>query len=63
MGIQIKKLDKLTYVMYVLMELTNLDWEKEIMQRSKKKIYYSEKELILIKLIETFSYLQGKGEM
>ena len=63
LGIQSKKLDKLTYVMYVLMELANLDWEKEIRQRSKKKIYYSEKELILIliNLIETFSYLQGKG--
>ena len=63
LGIQSKKLDKLTYVMYVLMELANIDWEKEIRQRSKKKIYYSEKELILIliNLIETFSYLQGKG--
>ena len=63
LGIQSKKLDKLTYVMYVLMELANLDWEKEIRQRSKKKLYYSEKELIsiLINLIETFSYLQGKG--
>ena len=63
LGIQSKKLDKLTYVMYVLMELANLDWEKEIRQRSKKKLFYTENELItiLINLIETFSYLQGKG--
>ena len=62
-GIQCKKLDKLTYVMYVLMELANLDWEKEIRQRAKKKFFYTENELIkiLINLIETFSYLQGKG--
>ena len=63
LGIQSKKLDKLTYVMYVLMELANLDWEKEIKQRSKKGVFYTEKELmkILLNLIETFSYLQSKG--
>ena len=62
-GIQSKKLDKLTYVMYVLMELANLDWEKEIRERGKRNNYYKEKELIkiLLNLIETFSYLQSKG--
>jgi hypothetical protein len=62
-GIQSKKLDKLTYVMYVLMELANLDWEKEIRERAKRNNYYKEKELIkiLLNLIETFSYLQSKG--
>ena len=29
--------------MYVLMELANLNWEKEIRQRSKKKIIIQKK--------------------
>ena len=63
LGIQTKKLDKLTYVMYILMELADYDWEKEIKKRSKLKLYYTEKELINIlkSLIETFSLLQTKG--
>ena len=62
-GIQTKKLDKLTYVMYILMELADYDWEKEIKRRAKKKLYYNENELIIIlkSLIETFSLLQSKG--
>ena len=63
LGIQTKKLDKLTYVMYILMELADYDWEKEIKKRSKLKLYYTENELISIlkSLIETFSLLQTKG--
>ena len=63
LGIQTKKLDKLTYVMYILMELADYDWEKEIKKRSKLKLYYTENELIKIlkSLIETFSLLQTKG--
>ena len=59
-GIETKKLDKTTYVMYVLMDLAIRDWEKEIMFRNSKKNYYTENELIKIlkELIHTFSELQ-----
>jgi len=59
-GIEIKKLDKTTFVMYVLMELAKIDWEKEIMHRKKTNNFYSEKELIFIlkDLITTLSKLQ-----
>ena len=62
-SIQTKKLDKLTFVMYIFMELADYDWEREIKARARKKLYYSEKELINIlkSLIETFSLLQTKG--
>jgi serine/threonine protein kinase len=62
-GIQTKKLDKLTYVMYILMELADYDWEKEIKRRTKNKLYYNEDELINIlkSVIDTFSLLQTKG--
>ena len=59
-GIENKKLDKTTFVVYVLMELAICDWEKEISNREKKKNYYSEEELIIIlkNLIFTFAELQ-----
>ena len=59
-GIETKKLDKTTYVMYVLMDIAIHDWEKEIMLRNSKKKYYTEKELIKIlkELIHTFAELQ-----
>ena len=59
-GIENKKLDKTTFVVYVLMELAICDWEKEIANREKKKKYYSEEELIFIlkNLIYTFAELQ-----
>ena len=59
-GMETKQLDKTTYVMYVLMDLANRDWEKEILLRSQKKIYYSEEELlkILYELTRTFAELQ-----
>ena len=59
-GIENKKLDKTTFVVYVLMELAICDWEKEIANREKKKRYYSEEELIIIlkNLIYTFAELQ-----
>ena len=59
-GIENKKLDKTTFVVYVLMELAICDWEKEIANREKKKRYYSEEELIFIlkNLIYTFAELQ-----
>ena len=59
-GIENKKLDKTTFVVYVLMELAICDWEKEISNRERKKRYYSEEELIIIlkNLIFTFAELQ-----
>ena len=59
-GIENKKLDKTTFVVYVLMELAICDWEKEIANREKTKRYYSEEELIIIlkNLIYTFAELQ-----
>ena len=59
-GIENKKLDKTTFVVYVLMELAICDWEKEIFNREKKQKYYSEEELIIIlkNLIYTFAELQ-----
>ena len=59
-GIENKKLDKTTFVVYVLMELAICDWEKEIFNREKTKRYYSEEELIIIlkNLIYTFAELQ-----
>ena len=41
-GIEIKKLDKYTTVMYVLMEAAKCDWEKEIMHQLELGSYYKE---------------------
>ena len=62
-GIQTKQLDPTTYVMYVLMDLATTDWEKEILARQKRKLYYTEKELLEIihSLITTFAELQRKN--
>ena len=59
-GIETKKLDRTTFVMYVLMELAKIDWEKEIIKRKKINNYYSEEELINIlkDLTSTLSQLQ-----
>jgi serine/threonine protein kinase len=59
-GLETKKLDKTTFVIYVLMDLAIRDWEKEIILRGKKKQYYKESELIIIlkQLVHTFSELQ-----
>ena len=62
-GLSTKQLDPTTYVMYVLMELGNIDWEKEILERQKLKKYYSEEELmnILYVLINTLEKLQKEN--
>ena len=62
-GIETKKLDRTTYVMYVLMELAKIDWEKEIIKRNRIYNFYSEKELIFIlkNLVRTLSQLQQKN--
>ena len=60
LGIYSKKLDKTTYVVYVLMEVGLTDWEKEIKTHIEKNIYYTEKELIHIikQLTQVLSFLQ-----
>ena len=62
-GIEIKKLDKYNLVMYILMEASNCDWEKEIMNRQKVQAYYTELELLTIlkSLVKTFQILQTMG--
>jgi hypothetical protein len=62
-GVQTKRLDQLTFVMYILMELANSDWEKEIRYRAQIGQFYSEIELknILFNLVYTFADLQKKG--
>jgi len=47
-GIYLKCYDQTTYVLYVLMDLAEKDWEMEIINREITKNYYKEKELILI---------------
>ena len=61
--IETKQLDPTTFVMYVLMELSNTDWEKEILNRKKTRNFYTEKQLLSImsSLIKTFSSLQKKN--
>ncbi len=59
-GMETKQLDSTTYVLYVLMDLASTDWEKEILQRQKRKLFYTENELIYVlkELIKTFAQLQ-----
>ena len=47
-GICIRMLDQTTYSLYVLMELSHTDWDKEIKMHVMKKKYYKESELINI---------------
>ena len=60
LGMQRKKLDRTTIVMYILMELAESDWEREVINRSRKLDYYTEEFLIdlLKKLVSTFYILQ-----
>ena len=59
-GAQCIKISNAEYHFYVLMELAEIDWEKEIKKRKEKKQYYTEGELfnILKQLVSTFSLLQ-----
>jgi len=61
--IETKQLDPTTFVLYVLMELANIDWEKEILNRQKTFNYYTENQLLSImsSLIKTFAFLQKKN--
>ena len=60
LGVYSNKLDKTTFVVYVLMEVGISDWEKEINSYKSKKINYSENDLvnILKQLISSLSFLQ-----
>ena len=62
-GKEYKQLDKTTFVLYVLMDLADRDWEKEIELRKYKNNFYTETELlkILKELVYTFSELQRKN--
>ena len=63
LGIYSNKLDKTTYVVYVLMEVGLTDWEKEIKTHIEKKIFYQESELnqILKQIINVLSFLQKQN--
>ena len=52
--------NKKDYNYYELMEIGETDWEKEIFERTRKKLYYTEEELfnIISQLIHTLSLLQ-----
>ena len=60
LGLYSSKLDKTTYVVYILMEVGKTDWEKEIRYYSDKKMEYTEKDLINIikQLTSALSFLQ-----
>ena len=62
-GTETKNFDEYNFVFYVLMEVANCDWEKELLNRSKHKAYYTEDEIfyILESLVDTFAYLQQIG--
>ena len=62
LGLYKKKLDKTTYVIYILMEVGITDWEKEIKNNSLQKKFYKEEDLILIlkQLCSGLSFLQRK---
>ena len=59
-GAQCIKINNAEYHFYVLMELAEIDWEKEIKKRKENKYYYTEGELfeILKQLTKTFALLQ-----
>jgi serine/threonine protein kinase len=63
LGIYSNKLDKTTYVVYVLMEVGLTDWEKEIKNHIEKRLYYTESELIQImkQIINVLSFLQKQN--
>ena len=63
LGIYSNKLDKTTYVVYVLMEVGLTDWEKEIKNHIEKKLFYKESELMQImkQIINVLSFLQKQN--
>ena len=55
-----EKIGKGAYTYYILMELAQTDWEREINSRNKKHLYYTQTELfdIIKQLITCYSLLQ-----
>ena len=62
-GTETKNFDEYNFVFYVLMEVANCDWEKELLNRSRHQAFYTEEEIfyILQSLVDTFAYLQEIG--
>ena len=62
-GMQLKKLDKYNYALYILMEAANCDFERELINRSNKKAFFTESQLLIILnyLVDTFAFLQKCG--
>ena len=62
-GMQLKKLDKYNYALYILMEAANCDFESELINRSDKRAFFTETQLLTILnyLVETFAFLQKCG--
>ena len=62
-GLQFKYLDETTSSIYVLMELAQIDWSKEIKRRMLAKKYYKEFEIVAIlkQIIQGFLFLQEKN--
>ena len=59
-GICIRCLDPTTYVLYVLMDKAEKDWEVEINERGKKNKYYKEREIIIMlkQIVNALYFLQ-----
>jgi serine/threonine protein kinase len=62
-GTETKNFDEYNFVFYVLMEVANCDWEKELLNRFRHQAFYTEEEIfyILQSLVDTFAYLQQIG--
>ena len=61
-GTLLKNNEFATYYLYELMEYAEKDWEKEIINRQQKQLFYQEYELLEIfrNLVKTFSLLQSR---
>ena len=61
-GISIRILDSTTYALYVLMEIAQYDWDKEIKIHLKKRKKYNESELVKIirELADALLYMEKK---
>jgi len=59
-GITVKILDITTYALYVLMEMADYDWDKDIKTHLEKRKNYKEEELIsiLLQLVSALHYMQ-----
>ena len=64
-GICVKCINQNKYILYVLMDLADLDWEVEINEKAKNKNYYSENELISIlkQVYKPLTYLQKEKQI